>query len=114
MKVELIVNGEAVQQQEIAADGELSKLKWNVDIKHSSWLAVRILPSVHTNPIWVVVDDQPVRANRKSAKWCREAVDVCWNSKKNQIRESERKSAREAYDEAAAIYDRIIEESVVK
>ena len=114
MKVELVVNGEAVDQKEIVADGEISKLKWDVEIEQSSWVAVRILPSVHTNPIWVVVDDKPVRASEKSAKWCRDAVDVCWSSKKGQIRESELESARKAYDKAAAIYDSIIEDSSVK
>ena len=114
VKVELVVNGEAVDQKEIVADGEINKLKWDVEIEQSSWVAVRILPSVHTNPIWVVVDDKPVRASEKSAKWCRDAVDVCWSSKKGQIRESELESARKAYDKAAAIYDSIIAESSVK
>ena len=44
----------------------------------------------------------------------RDAVDVCWSSKKGQIRESELESARKAYDKAAAIYDSIIAESSVK
>jgi len=51
-----------------------------VDIPHSSWVAVRILPSVHTNPIWVEVAGKPVRASRKSAEWCLKAVDVCWDA----------------------------------
>ena len=114
VKVELVVNGEAFDQKEIVADGEINKLKWDVKIEQSSWVAVRILPSVHTNPIWGVVDDKPVRASEKSAKWCRDAVDVCWSSKKGQIRESELESARKAYDHAAAIFDSIIEESSVK
>ena len=108
--VELIVNGESVATQEVEADGTQKPIEWNVDIKESSWAAIRILPSLHSNPIFIQVADKPVRANLKSAKWCREAVDVCWNSKKNQIRKSERDAAKAAYDEAAKIYDKIIHE----
>ena len=96
--VELVVNGQAVQQQEIQADGEINSLTFDVDIPHSSWIAVRILPSVHTNPIYVTVNNQPIRASRKSAQWCRDAVDVCWKSKEGRIREDERPAAKAAYD----------------
>lgn len=108
--VELIVNGQVVETQEIQADGQVQDLKWTVPIKQSSWIAVRILPSLHTNPIFVQVGDQPVRADRRSAEWCRKAVDVCWQSKKNQIRPEEREAAKAAYDQAAKIYDQIIAE----
>ena len=66
---------------------------------------MRILPSVHTNPIWVEVGGQPVRASKKSIDWCKQAVEVCWNAKKNQIREPERATAKAAYDEATKIYE---------
>ncbi|MCA9073618.1 MAG: CehA/McbA family metallohydrolase [Planctomycetaceae bacterium] len=112
--VELIVNGQAVQRQEIEADGEINSLTFDVDIPHSSWVAVRILPSVHTNPIYVTVDDKPIRASRKSAQWCRDAVDVCWKSKEGRIREDERPAAKAAYDAAAEMYDQAIAESVAE
>ena len=105
------MNGESVQQKEITADGSVSEIDWNVNIKQSSWIAMRILPSVHTNPIFIKVDEKPIRANAKSAKWCRDAVEVCWKSKKSQIRESERKTARKSYDAAAKIYETILRES---
>jgi hypothetical protein len=110
--VEVIVNGQVAARKDIEADGSERSLSFDVDIPHSSWIAVRILPSVHTNPIFVVVDDQQIRASKKSAEWCRKAVDVCWNSKKGQIREEERAVAKQAYDEAAAVYETLIEESV--
>ncbi|MDA0587517.1 MAG: hypothetical protein O2820_09570 [Planctomycetota bacterium] len=50
---------------------------------------VRILPSTHTNPVFIQVGDTPIRASRRSAEWCRKAVDVCWNSRKGNIREEE-------------------------
>jgi hypothetical protein len=110
--VEVIVNGEVAATKEIEADGSEQSLTFDVDIPHSSWVAVRILPSVHTNPIFVMVGDKPIRASKRSAEWCRKAVEVCWNSKRGQIRETERDAAKRAYDEAAAVYARIMEECV--
>ena len=112
--VELVVNGEVVATKEIVADGSVHSLKFDVEVEESSWMAVRILPSVHTNPIWVSVDDQPVRCNPRSAEWCRDAVDVCWNSKKGQIRPDEREAAKQAYDQAREIYERIHAEASAK
>lgn len=110
--VELIVNGEVAERTEIEADGHVKELSWNVELKQSSWIAVRILPSVHTNPIFAIVDGQAIRANRQSAQWCRNAVDVCWERKRNQIRESERASASEAYQKARQVFEARMAESV--
>jgi hypothetical protein len=111
--VELIVNGHAVATKTIPADGSEQSLEFDIDIKQSSWIAVRILPSVHTNPVFVEVSGKPIRASRKSAQWCRKAVDVCWNSKKGQIRANEQAEASAAYDRAREAYDRILSESIV-
>jgi hypothetical protein len=110
--VELIVNGQAVARQEIVADGQTQPLSFDVDVPHSSWIAVRIFPSVHTNPVFVEVAGKPIRASRKSAEWCRKAVDVCWQAKWLQIRNSERDAARAAYDQARKYYDKVLAESV--
>ena len=115
--VELIVNGYPVATKEIVADGKQQSMEFDVDIKHSSWVAVRIFPSVHTNPIFVEVDGKPIRASRRSAEWCRKAVDVCWNAKKNLIgaapqHKGEREAAEAAYQQAAKIYEKILTESV--
>ncbi len=110
--VEVIVNGYPVAKKEIVADGSTQSLSFDVDIPQSSWVAVRILPSVHTNPIWVEVDGKPVRASKRSAQWCIDAVETCWNAKKNQIREPERAAARKAYDQAKTIYEKALGEAV--
>jgi len=109
--VEIIVNGEPVARKEIDADGTTESLKFDVEIAKSSWIAVRILPSVHTNPVWVTVDGKPVRARKASADWCRKAVEVCWKSKERNIRETERPAARAAYDRAAQYYEKILAEA---
>ena len=80
-------------------------------LKQSSWVALRIFPCVHTNPIFVEVDGQPIRASKRSAKWCLEAVEVCWNSKKGQMRKEELEAAAAAYEKARQAYRKILEES---
>jgi hypothetical protein len=52
-----------------------------------------------------------VRASAKSAEWCRKAVDACWQQKSLRIRPSELNQARQAYDHARSVYDRIVSES---
>lgn len=109
--VELIVNGYPLARKEILADGSLQEVQFEYTPDRSSWVALRIFPSSHTNPIFVQVDGKPIRASRRSAEWCAQAVDVCWNAKRNQIRESERAEAKAAYDHAKATYLRIAEEA---
>ena len=110
--VELIVNGQPVETKEIEADGQINDLTFDYSPKHSSWVAIRIFPSCHTNPIFVEVDGQPIRASKRSAKWCREAVDVCWQKKEPQIRQEEKEAAAKAYDVARTAYDKVIAEAV--
>lgn len=102
--VELIVNGEVVAKKDIVADGHVEPCDFDVKLTHSSWVAVRILPSVHTNPVFVQIGDKPIRASRRSAEWCELAVKTCWEAKVNNIREADREAAKAAYDQAAAIY----------
>lgn len=109
--VELVVNGQVVATKEVIADGHQETVTFDVPIERSSWVALRILPSCHTNPVFVEVAGQPIRASRKSAQWCRDAVDVCWNAKKGGIRKEEKEAAKAAYDEARQAYETILAES---
>ncbi len=109
--VELIVNGQAVEMQEIVANGEIVPVQFEASIDRSSWVALRIFPSSHTNPVFVIVDGKPIRASRRSAQWCLDAVEVCWNAKVDRTREEERDAAREAYNVASQTYQKILEES---
>ena len=107
--VELIVNGHCVEKTEIVADGSVHDVEFTFQPERSSWIAIRILPSAHTNPIFVEVDGQPIRPSKKSAQWCLDAVDVCWNSKEKSIRESEREAAAGAYQVAREAYAEILD-----
>jgi hypothetical protein len=109
--VELVVNGRPAARETIVADGQLRPVKFSVPVTKSSWMAVRILPSSHTNPVFVTVAGKPIRASRASARWCLAAVDQCWSQKRPQIRESERDAARQAYDHARTAYRKLLDES---
>jgi hypothetical protein len=111
--VELIVNGRPVATKEVVADGTAQEVTFETPIEASSWVCLRIFPSSHTNPVFVLVGDKPVRASRRSADWCLQAVDQCWKQKVKLIRERERPEAERAYDHARAEYRRIREESAV-
>ena len=108
--VEVVLNGYAAARQEIVADGKARALQFDVPIRQSSWVAVRILPSSHTNPIFVVVDGKPIRASRRSADWCLAAVNQCWTQKAPKISASELPEAKQAYDHARETYEKLIEE----
>lgn len=108
--VELIVNGVPVERQAIEADGAPHAVRFQTQIAESSWIALRVYPSSHTNPIFIEVAGKPVRSSLASAQWCRRAVDVCWEQKKKRIRPEELAAAAEAYDHARAAYDRILRE----
>jgi hypothetical protein len=74
-------------------------------------MAARILHSSHTNPVFLKVENKPIRASRRSAKWCLEAIDVCWKSKQGLYRAEEKAAAAEAYEQARQAYRRIHAES---
>ena len=88
-------------------DGEIHELEFNYTPAISSWIALRIFPSSHTNPIFVEVDHKPIHPSRRSAEWCLQAVDVCWERKRGQIRDHERDAAAAAYEVARQAYRRI-------
>jgi hypothetical protein len=109
--VELIVNGQAVESKLLEADGRIQDITFDYTPKISSWLAVRIFPAAHTNPVFIELDGQPIRASRKSAAWCLAAVDVCWKSKSPQIRAPELEAAKAAYAKAREVYKARLAES---
>ena len=108
---EVVVNGRPVALRAIVGDGSIQIVEFEVDIERSSWIALRIAASSHTNPVQVLVGGKPVRASRRSAQWCLDSIDRVWEQKSPRIRESERPDAKRAFDEARAIYRKILDES---
>jgi hypothetical protein len=102
--VEVILNGQAVARQTVVADGTLREITFEVPIERSSWVALRILPSSHTNPVFVLVDGKPVRSSRRSVEWCLQGVDQCWRNKERFIKPAELADAQAAYEHARVTY----------
>ena len=110
MPVELIVNGYPVARQEIDADGTIRDISFETHVDKSSWLALRILASSHTNPIFVLVDGRPIRTSRRSAHWCADGVERCWEQKQRFIKADEMADAKAAYEHARTVYRQLIAE----
>jgi hypothetical protein len=110
--VELVVNGEPVARTALLADGKPRRIGFDIKIDQSAWIALRILPSGHTAPLYVSVADRPVRASRKSAEWLLACVERLWEIKSPHIREGERQAAARAYDHARRTYRVMIVESL--
>ena len=109
--VELIVNGVVVAARDVPADGQLHVVDFTVPIDQSSWIALRQFPQLHTNPVDVLIDKQPIRASNQSARWCAETVRQLWERRHAWIDESERPAAKTVYDRARATYARIAAEA---
>lgn len=110
-KVEIVVNGVPVASREVPADGKLQDLKFEVPIAKSSWVALRHFPQLHTNPVNVIVANQPIRASADSARWCIEAIDLLWKNREKNIKPTEQDDAKAAFDRAREKYRRIAEEA---
>jgi hypothetical protein len=102
--VEIVVNGVPVASARVPADGKIHELKFRIPIARSSWIALRQFPQLHTNPVEVQVGGAPIRASRRSARWCIETIERLREQKGRFIREPERAAAKEAYDEAVKIF----------
>jgi hypothetical protein len=112
--VELVVNGYPIAKQNLVADGTLRDLTFDTMLERSSWLAVRMLPSSHTNPVWVLVAGKPVRVSRRSAEWCLKGVDQCWSQKQRFIKPEELEQAKADYEHARRTYQRLLSESEIE
>jgi len=103
-KVELVVNGRAVDSLEVPADGKLHDLRFRVRVERSSWVALRQFPQLHTNPVNVLVAKAPIRASRESALWCIGVIDQLWRNRERAISVGERDEARRTFERTKELY----------
>ncbi|HIN15790.1 MAG TPA: hypothetical protein EYM69_09220 [Dehalococcoidia bacterium] len=108
--VELVVNGFPVDSRPFRTDGSMQEVAFETELEHSSWVAVRVFPHAHTNPIYVVIGGKPVRGSVDSARWCLAGVEQCWKSKQKFYAATEQDDARAAYDHARMVYRQLISE----
>jgi hypothetical protein len=109
--IEAVVNAYPVAKKEIVADGSIQEISLEVPIERSSWVALRLYPNAHTNPVFVLVGGKPIRASRRSAEWCLRGVDQCWKEKQKFYDDDEQAEAALAYDHAREVYRRLVTES---
>ena len=112
--VEFLVNSKVVATRRVVADGRPHEISLDLPLTRSGWVAARILPSSHTNPIWVLVDGAPVQPLKRSVRWCLKAVDQCWRQKAPQFRDGEREAAAAAYEHARRTYRTLLAQGVDK
>jgi hypothetical protein len=110
-RVELIVNGKAVAERNIPADGAIHDLSFDAEISRSSWVALRHFPQMHTNPVNVIVAGKPIRVSKTSARWCIEAIAQLWRQRARILPPAEYPAAEKAFDEAKQRFREIASES---
>lgn len=109
--VEVVVNGVTVASRNVKADGKPHDLEFEIPIQQSSWVAIRQFPQLHTNPVNVIVEKRPIRANVRSALWCAESVRLLWHNRRRFISDEERPAAKVSYAAALNKYFNIAKES---
>lgn len=110
-KVEIIVNGKAVASKDVPADNKPHDLEFTIPIRQSSWVALRYFPSLHTNPVNVLVGGKPIRASKESMQWCIDVIEQLWRARGQGIKEDERKEAEQTFQKAIEIYRGLIREA---
>jgi hypothetical protein len=108
--VEAIVNAVPVARKDIVADGRNQKLVFELPIRCSSWIALRILPSSHTNPMFVSVGGQSQQPLCSSVQWCLDGVNQCWTQKAPKISPQDMPEAERAYEHAREFYKKLLGE----
>jgi hypothetical protein len=108
--VELIVNGQVAAKKEVPADDRPHDIAFKVPIERSSWVALRHFPQMHTNPVEVLVGEQPIRASRTSALWCIGTIEQLWRVRNGVIAANERAEAQRTFEAAIERYRKIAAE----
>ena len=110
-EVELVVNGYPVAKQEVKSDGSKTTVKFKHRISESCWVAMRVFPNAHTNPIYITVKNQPILGPTDSIRWCLAGVEQCWKSKQSVYAVDEQADAEAAYDHARKVYSDLLREA---
>ena len=110
-EIELIVNGYPVAQRRVDTDGSKTRIEFDHHITKSCWVAMRVFPNAHTNPIYITVDDQPILGSVDSIRWCQAGVEQCWKSKQNMYAIDEQADASSAYEHARRVYAGLLQRS---
>ena len=92
----------------------LTALVWTPLATHAAepaTVAVRVFPHAHTNPIYVVVNEQPIRGPMESARLCPAGTEQCWKSKQSTYAANELVEAEAAYAHARDTFRRLMRDA---
>ncbi len=109
--VEVVVNGAPVASKPVIADGKSQAVTFNIPIAQSSWVALRLVGAAHSNPVFVLVDNMPVRASRSSVEWSVRSLIEAYQAANTRWAASESADARAAYKYSYAVYQKILSET---
>ncbi len=88
-----------VATRKVLPDGQVHELAFTTDIPRSSWVAVQQFQQLHTNPVSIIVAEQPIRASRRSAQWCLACIEQLWRVREKNIAHAEREEARSTFEQ---------------
>jgi hypothetical protein len=111
VNVEVVVNGRVAATKAVTADGSEQNVDFSLPIQQSSWVAIRIKGAAHTNPVFVLVDNMPVRASRASVEWIMRSLLEAYEAANPTWTEKESANARAAYGYSYAVYQKILAET---
>ncbi len=109
--VELIVNGRPMASKKVEANGQIQAIAFDAKIDRSSWIALRILPSSHSNPLYVTVGGMPIRASEGSARWCVDSIRAAWRRLGSRIAAQDQPAATDAFQHAVSSFQTILAEA---
>src|SRR5262249_45056923 len=109
--VEVVVNGRVASALEVPADDGLHELSVELPIDRSSWVALRQVPQLHTNPSGGLVAARPIRAAGRGALWCAGVIEQLWRARRQSIAPAERAEAGATFDRAIEQYRRLASEA---
>jgi hypothetical protein len=122
-QVELVSNGKVIAKKSgIAKPGRPLILTAKQSFSKSSWICARRMDStrhvhiLHTSPVYIMVNDQPIRASAEDAQFFVAWIDNILHNIEpgglwNKYFPTELEKAKEHYQKARDIYSRIAAES---
>lgn len=120
-RIELVCNGKIIATQEGTADaGKPVVMKTRVPVSESSWIIARRMDEkghqTHTSPVYLTVNNKPVRASAEDAKYFVNWIDnilgnIAPGGKWEQYFTVNKDVVRERYKKAQDIYLKIMKEA---
>jgi hypothetical protein len=111
VNIEVVVNGRVVASKPVVANGREQTVAFKIPVSQSSWVALRLMGAAHTNPVFVLVDNMPVRASRASVEWSIRSLQEIFQANNARWKTSDYLEARAAYEYSYAVYQKILAET---